>query len=195
MTRQEITAEAKQQIEKRIMKEAEERGEMDRSERKEVEEEMEEEENEEIKKAWKRVPLLPKKLLGKGEDHREPSLPQESKRSTDPSRSRNSLDSSRKSNADRNIQPSHQASRKSTHREKRSVIGSSSAPIGPATSSDSSGTKLGTKSVAQSSVPPPQAVLEKPSLPKATERKDDEPKEGKREKIMKLIRKADMDLS
>ena len=38
-------------------------------------------ENEEIKKSWKQVPLLPKHLLGKGEDHRQPSLPQEARRS------------------------------------------------------------------------------------------------------------------
>jgi len=49
--------------------------------RKRFEEERDAEENEEIKKSWKTVPLLPKKLLGKGEDHRQPALPQEDRRS------------------------------------------------------------------------------------------------------------------
>lgn len=81
MMRQELTSEAIQHMERRWLKEAEERGEIDRSVRKQVEEEREGAETEEVKRAWKSVPLLPKKLLGKGEDHREPSLPQEARRS------------------------------------------------------------------------------------------------------------------
>ena len=81
MMRQELTAEAIEQMETRWMKEAEERGELDKSVRKKFEEEKDAEENEEIKKQWKVVPSLPKTLLGKGEDHRQPSLPQEARRS------------------------------------------------------------------------------------------------------------------
>ena len=76
MMRQELTSDAIQQMETRWLKEAEERGDIDKATRKRLEEEREEAENEEVKKAWKSVPSLPKKLLGKGEDHRQPSLPQ-----------------------------------------------------------------------------------------------------------------------
>ncbi|KAF2228472.1 hypothetical protein EV356DRAFT_538066 [Viridothelium virens] len=80
MMRQELTAEAIEQMKTRWMKEAEERGEIDKSYRKKREEEKEDAENEEIKEAWKGVPTLPKKLLGKGEDHRQPSLPQKARK-------------------------------------------------------------------------------------------------------------------
>ncbi|CZR61569.1 related to ahmp1 protein [Phialocephala subalpina] len=82
MMRQELTSEAIEQIRDRQLKEAEKRGEIHPSVRKRMEEEREEAENEEIKKSWKSVPSLPKKLLGKGEDHRQPSLPQEARRSS-----------------------------------------------------------------------------------------------------------------
>lgn len=82
MMRQELTSEAIEQIRTRRLKEAEERGELDPTYRKKIEEEKEEAENEEIKKSWKNVPLLPKTLLGKGVDHRQPSLPQKSRRSS-----------------------------------------------------------------------------------------------------------------
>jgi len=85
MMRQELTAEAIEQIQDRRLKEAEERGELDPFMKKRIEEgraRKEEAENEEIKKSWKSVPSLPKKLLGKGEDHRQPSLPQEARRSS-----------------------------------------------------------------------------------------------------------------
>ncbi|KAL3417471.1 hypothetical protein PVAG01_11471 [Phlyctema vagabunda] len=75
MMRQELTAEAIEDIRTRQLKEAEERGEIDPAVRKRLEEEKEVAEKEEIKKAWKGVPLLPKHLLGKGEDHRQPPLP------------------------------------------------------------------------------------------------------------------------
>ncbi|KAF2671846.1 hypothetical protein BT63DRAFT_437782 [Microthyrium microscopicum] len=81
MMRQELTAEAIEQMEKRRLKELEERGEIDRSVRKQYEHEKEEQDNKEVKHAWKTVPLLPKKLLGKGEDHRQPSLPQRMRKS------------------------------------------------------------------------------------------------------------------
>ncbi|PBP21430.1 integral membrane protein [Diplocarpon rosae] len=82
MMRQELTAEAIEEITKRRMKEAEERGEIDPAIRRRIEEEKERRENEEIKKSWKSVPLLPKTLLGKGVDNRQPSLPQEARRSS-----------------------------------------------------------------------------------------------------------------
>jgi hypothetical protein len=187
MTRQEITADAKEQIERRMIQEAEERGEIDRSERKEIEDEMDEEQNKEIKKQWRAVPLLPVKLLGKQKqslDHREPELPQESK-SRDRLSSRHSLDSSRKAHS------SHQAGAKSTRGEPRSGVGSSSAPISPAVTAESSGTRLGPQSAAQSSAPP-QAT---PERPPAAGPKDDQLEMGKRQKIMKLLRQADMDRS
>ncbi|TAQ90691.1 hypothetical protein B7494_g978 [Chlorociboria aeruginascens] len=82
MMRQELTSDAILQMETRRMKEAEERGEIDKSVRKRLEDQREEAENEEIKEAWKVVPSLPKVLLGKGKDHREPSLPQKARKST-----------------------------------------------------------------------------------------------------------------
>ncbi len=77
MMRRELTSEAIETIRKTRLKEAEERGVIDRDTRKETEEEMERAENEEIKNEWKRVHLLPKKLLGKSVDTREPALPRE----------------------------------------------------------------------------------------------------------------------
>ncbi|CZS88181.1 hypothetical protein WAI453_000598 [Rhynchosporium graminicola] len=81
LMRQELTADAIESIQHRQMKDAEERGEIDPAIRKRIEKEKEDKENEEIKKSWKSVPSLPKKLLGKGEDTRQPSLPQEQRRS------------------------------------------------------------------------------------------------------------------
>lgn len=82
MMRQELTSEAIEDITKRQLKEAEKRGEIDPAVRKRMEEEKEQAQNEEIKKSWKNVPLLPKTLLGKGVDNRQPSLPQEQRRSS-----------------------------------------------------------------------------------------------------------------
>lgn len=82
MMRQELTSEAMEQMEIRRMKEAEERGELDKSERKKFEKEKDEAENKEIKQSWKHVPMLPKTLLGKGVDNRQPSLPQKARRSS-----------------------------------------------------------------------------------------------------------------
>ena len=82
MMKQELTSDAIEQMETRRLKDAEERGEIDKSVRKRIEEQKEEEENEEYKKAWASVPSLPKKLLGMGEDHRQPSLPQKARRSS-----------------------------------------------------------------------------------------------------------------
>jgi len=81
LMRQELTADAIEQIQRRQLKEAEERGEIDPAIRKRIEKEKVDAENEEIKKSWKSVPSLPKKLLGKGEDHRQPALPQSQRRS------------------------------------------------------------------------------------------------------------------
>ncbi|ESZ97791.1 hypothetical protein SBOR_1800 [Sclerotinia borealis F-4128] len=82
MMKQELTSEAIESINTRRVTEAEERGEIDPEIRKKREEERNREENEEIKKSWKSVPSLPKKLLGKGEDHRQPSLPVEARSSS-----------------------------------------------------------------------------------------------------------------
>lgn len=78
LLRQELTAECIDAIETRRIREAEARGEINPAMRRRAEEarRKEEEEDMEIKKSWKTVPLLPKKLLGKGEDKRQPSLPQ-----------------------------------------------------------------------------------------------------------------------
>ncbi|TVY37068.1 hypothetical protein LSUB1_G004218 [Lachnellula subtilissima] len=82
MMREELTLEAIEQMETRWMKEAEERGEVDPAVRKKLKEEKEEAESEEIKNSWKVVPSLPKTLLGKGVDHRQPSLPQKDRSSS-----------------------------------------------------------------------------------------------------------------
>ncbi|PQE24879.1 integral membrane protein [Rutstroemia sp. NJR-2017a WRK4] len=82
MMKQELTGEVIEDINTRRLKEAEERGEIDPIVRKRMEEEKEQAENEEVKKSWKSVPSLPKTLLGKGEDHRQPSLPQEARTRT-----------------------------------------------------------------------------------------------------------------
>jgi len=79
--RQELTGDAIESMRKRWLKEAEDRGEIDPSVRKRAEQEREDRENEEIKRSWKVVPALPKHLLGKGEDHRQPSLPQKARQS------------------------------------------------------------------------------------------------------------------
>ena len=150
MLRQELTAEAIEQMETRWMKEAEGRGEVDKSVRKRREEEKEEAENEEIKEAWKVVPLLPKKLLGKGEDHRQPSLPQKAR-------------------------------------------GSSS---NTASTASSSSTTQKSKSRSSAALLPVREDAAEPSRPKPALRRDGEPpKERTGQKVMRLIRRADMDRS
>jgi hypothetical protein len=150
MMRQELTSEAIEQMETRWMKEAEERGEVDRSVRKRLEEEREEAENDEIKKSWKVVPALPKKLLGKGEDHRQPSLPQKARRSSS------------------NV---------------------------AATASNSSMTKK-SKSRSNAALPSVQEGSAQLSHPKPVLRRGEEtPKEGTGQKVMRLIRRADLDRS
>jgi hypothetical protein len=74
MMRRELTSEAIEKIQKTRLKEAEDLGMIDRETRKKAEDEMEQAENEEIKGEWKTVHLLPKKLLGKSADTREPAL-------------------------------------------------------------------------------------------------------------------------
>ena len=150
MMRQELTSEAIEQMETRWMKEAEERGEVDKSVRKKFEERREEAENKEIKKSWKVVPSLPKTLLGKGEDKRQPSLPQEARMSS-----------------------------------------SSVAATSP-----SSPTAKKSKSRSTAALPPVQEDPAQPSRPKPVLRRGEEPpKEGTGQKVMKLIRRADMDRS
>ena len=81
MEAQELTSDAIHQMQTQWMKEAESRGEIDLTARQRAEQQLEEAENEEIKESWKSVPLLPKTLLGKGVDHRQPALPQKDRRS------------------------------------------------------------------------------------------------------------------
>lgn len=150
MMRQELTSQAIEQMETRWLKEAEERGEVDKSVRKQYEAERDEEENEEIKKSWKNVPLLPKHLLGKGEDHRQPSLPQKARRSS------------------------------------------------PNVASTASGSSTPSKSKSRSSaaLPPVQEDPALPSPPKPVVRRGEEPpKEGTGQKVMRFIRRADLDRS
>lgn len=151
MMRQELTSEAIQRMETRWMKEAEERGEIDPAVRKQVEEEREEAENEEIKKSWKSVPMLPKKLLGKGEDHRQPSLPQKSRRA-----------------------------------------GSSAASLASSSTTSSSTKKAKTRSSGLGTVQEDPAM---PSRPLPALRKGEEPRDGTGQKILRMIRRADMDRS
>lgn len=77
MMRQELTSEVIDEMRDRKLREAEERGEIGPDVRKRMNEEKEREEDEEVKKSWKSVAILPKTLLGKGVDHRQPSLPKE----------------------------------------------------------------------------------------------------------------------
>lgn len=155
MMRQELTSEAIEEMESGWLKEAEERGEIDRSVRKKMEEEREDAENEEIKRSWKVVPALPKTLLGKGEDHRQPSLPQEARRS--------------------------------------------SANMASPTSGSSTPRKG--KSRSNVALPSLQEDLAGPARPKPVLRKpvpirgEEPPKEGTGQKVMKFIRRADLDRS
>jgi hypothetical protein len=147
MMRQELTAEGIQQMETRWLKEAEERGEVDASLRKKVEEQRDEVENEEIKRAWKHVPALPKILLGKGEDHRQPSLPQRARRSN--------------------------------------------ANVASTASSSSAALKG-----RSNTIPPVHENLPLPSRPQpALTRGNEPPKEGLGQKIIRNIRRADLDRS
>jgi len=157
LTRQELTEEAKEELEKQWLKDAESRGDIDPAYRKQKEEEMEKEENEEIKQQWKDVPLLPKKLLGKGADHREPSLPQPQK--------------SRKNK-----------SGKSTD--------SDSEP--EASSSKPSRFKFGSRKNDAATMDP---LHEDPHAPPPPEAAAPKPKIGTGQKMMKFIRRADMDMS
>ena len=151
MMRQELTSEAIEEMEMRWMKEAEERGEIDKSVRKRREEARDAEETEEIKKSWKVVPALPKTLLGKGVDHRQPSLPQEARRSG--------------SNVD-------------------------------VAASDSSSVKRKPVSKSSSALPSLQEGVAQPSRPNpALTRGEDPIKEGTGQKIMRLVRRADLDRS
>jgi hypothetical protein len=151
MMRQELTSEAIEEMEMRWMKEAEERGEIDKSVRKRREEARDAEETEEIKKSWKVVPALPKTLLGKGVDHRQPSLPQEARRSG--------------SNVD--------------------VAASSSSSV-----------KRKPVSKSSSALPSLQEGGAQPSRPNpALTRGEDPIKEGTGQKVMRLVRRADLDRS
>jgi hypothetical protein len=166
MMRRELTSEAIEKIQKQKIKEAEERGVIDKTVRKKAEEEMDEAENEEIKREWKKVPFLPKKLLGKSEDSREPALPRKYRRS-----------SKRHGHRGQPMPESQPAT----------------APVAKPTIVERLG--LGTRNNVQTSGPsqvdrvdhqPPQ------SEPAAT---NNEPVQGTRDRIMRFIRRADMDLS
>lgn len=152
MMRQELTSEAIDEIETRKLKEAEERGEIDPNIRRRREEEKEDAENEEIKKSWKYVPNLPKHLLGKGEDKRQPSLPQEDRRGSTPTGSTTNLKTKEK--------------------------GGSSQAL-PAVEEDAA-----------------QGIRRKPVPGTDQEpKKNVPPKEGTGQKVMKMIRRADLDRS
>lgn len=151
MMRQQLTSEAIEQMETRRLKEAEERGDIDPSYRKKLEEQKEEVESEEIKKSWKTVPLLPKTLLGKGIDHRQPSLPQAARRSNP------------------NVASSSSGSGSSTPRNPKSK---SSLPLSPV-----------------------QEAPGLPSRPQPALKRDDAPREGPGQKVMRYIRRADLDRS
>lgn len=155
MMRQELTADAIEQIETRWMKEAEERGEIDPGVRKQIEEEKDAEENEEIKKAWKYVPKLPKHLLGKGDDHREQPLPQNARQST------TSVDSSG-------------ASSSSSGNKPKTKTGTSLPPV--------------REEQAPQGHPPPMR-------PEPVARREPEPRENRARRMMKMIRRADLDRS
>lgn len=150
MMRQELTSEAIERMVTQRLKEAEETGEVHPSVRKKMEEEKEEVENEEIKKSWKSVPSLPKNLLGKGEDHRQPSLPQEARRSSS------------------NVAATKNGSSKAKNPGSRS----------------------------NAALQPVQEDSAQPARPKpALERGEELPKQGTGQRIMALIRRADMDRS
>jgi hypothetical protein len=98
------------------------------------------------------VPSLPKVLLGKGEDHREPSLPQEARRSGS------------------NVNFASTASGSSTPKK-----GKSKSNVG---------------------LPPVHESPAGPVQPKPAQRRGDEsPKEGTGQKVMRFIRRADLDRS
>jgi hypothetical protein len=169
MMRRELTSEAIEKMQKQKMKEAEELGMIDRSTRKRAEDEMEEAENEEIKKEWKKVPLLPKKLLGKGEDSREPALPRKNRRS---SKRHSQIEGKGKS-----------------------TVGSPSASTPPPKPSLTARLGLGPKSNAQSSGPSQvDRIDHAPRHPKPAGRNND-PRQGTMDRIMRVIRRADMDMS
>jgi hypothetical protein len=147
MMRQELTEEAIEEMESRWLKEAEERGEIDKTVREQFEDQKDEEENEEVKKAWKNVPLLPKTLLGKGTDNRQPPLPRKTRRSGS------------------NVPASSSGS--STPRKSR--FGSSAALPQP----------------------PPPPVRPQPVVRRGPE----PPTEGRRQRVMRYIRRADLDRS
>jgi Protein of unknown function (DUF2985) len=170
MMRRELTSEAIEKIQKQKMKEAEDLGMIDKSTRKRAEDEMDEAENEEIKKAWKTVPLLPKKLLGKGEDHREPALPRKHRRS--------------------------RKRRARTNEETKATVDSQSAPSPAAKPSPSLASRLGFGSKSTSGPSHVDRIDHAPSLPEpAARRNNNPPTQGTWDKIMRVIRRADMDLS
>jgi hypothetical protein len=167
MMRRELTSEAIEKIQKQKMKEAEDQGVIDKSERKKVEDEMNEKENEEIKREWKKVPLLPKKLLGKSEDTREPALPAK-----------------------------HRGSSKAfSHAEGKgkSTAGSPSASTPVSKTSLASKLGLGSKSNLQTSG---QARVDRVDhVPTGPQPAVTEAPQGTRDRIMRVIRRADMDMS
>jgi hypothetical protein len=167
MMRRELTSEAIEKIQKQKMKDAEDQGVIDKSERKKVEDEMNEKENEEIKKEWKKVPLLPKKLLGKSEDTREPALP-----------------------------PKHRGSSKAFAHvggKGKSTAGSPSATTPVSKTSLASKLGLGSKNSLPTSGP--SQVDRVDHVPAAPQAAVTDAPQGTRDRIMRVIRRADMDMS
>jgi len=129
MMRQELTSEAILEIETRKLKEAEERGEIDPTIRKRRDEDKEDAENEEIKKSWKTVPSLPKKLLGKqSEDHRQPSLPQEARHGSTPTGSTTNLKGKTQSSSKLALPAVQETSGEQVRRKPVPVVGRSQEP-------------------------------------------------------------------
>jgi hypothetical protein len=170
MMRRELTSEAIEKIVKQRMKEAEEQGVIDKSTRKKAEDEMDDAENEEIKKAWKKVPLLPKTLLGKGVDSREPSLPQKYRKSSK-----------------RHPQ---------TEGKGKEMADSKSTPTPAAKPTIAARLGLGMKSTTQTSGPSQvDRIDHAPAHPEPATTKNNDPQQGTKDKIMRMIRRADMDIS
>lgn len=166
MMRRELTSEAIEKMQKNKMKEAEETGIIDRDMRKRAEDEMEREENEKIKSEWKRVPFLPKKLLGKGWDSREPALPKRH----------------------RHRRKAVEEDAAIAHANPSKAEGDAIASAGPSTAPKTglaARLGLGTKPEEVERVDHAPAMPQRPA----------QPEEGKRDKIMKFIRRADMDMS
>jgi hypothetical protein len=169
MMRRELTSEAIEKIQKTRLKEAEELGVIDRETRKKVEGEMEQAEDEEIKSEWKRVHLLPKKLLGKSVDTREPALPRRDRRNQ---RRRHELNEKGKNPIPPDPATSHVQAPKPQAQKLNLIqrLGLSTAP------------QQNTDVVDHAAGVPPAPTASRPT-------------QSKIDKVTKIFRRADMDMS